>query len=53
MENAEAKRATGLTIQVVLDDFKRCAEIVKQVGDSVNEEVEAEEAYDAYEDVSD
>jgi hypothetical protein len=53
MENAEAKRATGLTIQVVLDDFKRCAEIIKQLGDSVNEEVEAEEAYDAYEDVSD
>lgn len=52
MENAEAKRATGLTIQVVLDDFKRCAEIIKQLGDSVNEEVEAEEAYDAYEDVS-
>jgi hypothetical protein len=53
MENAEAKRATGLTIQVVLDDFKRCAEIIKQLGDSVNEEVEADEAYDAYEDVSD
>jgi len=53
MENAEAKRATGLTIQVVLDDFKRCAEIIKQLGDSVNEEVEAEDAYDAYEDVSD
>lgn len=52
MENAEAKRATGLTIQVVLDDFKRCAEIIKQLGDSVNEEVEADEAYDAYEDVS-
>jgi len=52
MENAEAKRATGLTIQVVLDDFKRCAEIIKQLGDSISEEVEAEEAYDAYEDVS-
>ena len=52
MENAEAKRATGLTIQVVLDDFKRCAKIIKHVGDSINEEVEAEEAYDAYEDVS-
>jgi hypothetical protein len=53
MENAEAKRATGLTIQVVLDDFKRCAEIIKQLGDQINEEIEAEEAYDIYEDVSD
>lgn len=51
MENAEAKRATGLTIQVVLDDFKRCAEIIKHIGDQINDEVEAEEAYDAYEDV--
>jgi hypothetical protein len=53
MENAEAKRATGLTIQVVLDDFKRCAEIIKQLGDQINEEIEAEEAYDIYEDVCD
>jgi hypothetical protein len=52
MENAEAKRATGLTIQVVLDDFKRCAEIIKQLGDQINEEIEAEEAYDIYEDAS-
>lgn len=51
MENAEAKSASGVTLQVALDDFKRCAEIIKQLGDNINEELDAEETYDAYDDV--
>jgi len=51
MENAEAKSASGVTLQVALDDFKRCAEIIKQLGDNINEDMDAEETYDAYDDV--
>lgn len=51
MENAEAKSATGITAQVALEDFRRTAEIIKQLGDQINEELDAEEAYDAYDDV--
>jgi hypothetical protein len=51
MENAEAKSASGVTLQVALDDFKRCAEIIKQLGDNINEDLDAEETYDAYDDV--
>ena len=50
MENAEAKSASGVTLQVALDDFKRCAEIIKQLGDNINEDLDAEETYDAYDD---
>lgn len=51
MENAEAKSASGITAQVALEDFRRCAEIIKQLGDQIDEDLDAEEAYDAYEDV--